>query len=78
MYPYGDSYPFNPGGRICTFYTENVPQKLKLGIHIYDTWYQSFTWLTGVDEEMTARRLHRLSAIATSWGNGCHLVVPKS
>jgi hypothetical protein len=27
------------------------------------------------DEEMTARRLHRLSAIATSWGNGCHLVV---
>jgi hypothetical protein len=27
---------------------------------------------------MTARQLHRLSAIATSWGNGCHLVVPKS
>jgi hypothetical protein len=36
-------YPFNPGSRIYTFYTENVPQKLKLGIHIYDTWYQSFT-----------------------------------
>ena len=27
---------------------------------------------------MTARQLHRLSAIATSWGNGCHLVVPKT
>ncbi|MFZ0222792.1 MAG: hypothetical protein WAM42_14000 [Candidatus Nitrosopolaris sp.] len=27
---------------------------------------------------MTARQLHRLSVIATSWGNGCHLVVPKS
>jgi hypothetical protein len=33
--------------------------------------------LTGADEEMTARQLHRLSAIATAWGNGCHLVVPK-
>jgi hypothetical protein len=27
---------------------------------------------------MTARQLHGVSAIATTWGNGCHLVVPKA
>jgi hypothetical protein len=27
---------------------------------------------------MTARQLHRLSAIARAWGNGCHLLVPKA
>lgn len=26
---------------------------------------------------MTAREIHRLSAIATSWGNGSHLVLPR-
>jgi hypothetical protein len=26
---------------------------------------------------MTARQIHRFSAVATPWGNSCHVVVPR-